>query len=267
MDEAVVGRVRDLRDQVKSTVSRLRSAKDRIEAARDAIAAEEQALAGARQAVAGAPVDAGRDPRRTRGRARKDQLGRGRPRRRRRRDPGRTRRDARRLRLGAPARRPDPARQRQRPDLAGRAAPWSPASACAGAQMHEGIDIAVPEGTPIRAAASGTRDPPAGRSRKRRLRQLHLHRPRRRAVHLLRPPVGLRGQLRTERLPGRRDRLHRLHRPLLRPSRPLRGAGQRRRRPIRSATSSAGPRRDGRVRTLGSPNIGYAGWDSAWHPG
>jgi murein DD-endopeptidase MepM/ murein hydrolase activator NlpD len=51
MDEAVVGRVRDLRNQVKSTVARLRSAKNRIEAARDAIAAEEQALASARQAV------------------------------------------------------------------------------------------------------------------------------------------------------------------------------------------------------------------------
>ncbi len=51
LDEAVVARVRDLRDQVKRTVARLRSAKDRIEAARDSIAAEEQALAGARAAV------------------------------------------------------------------------------------------------------------------------------------------------------------------------------------------------------------------------
>jgi peptidoglycan DL-endopeptidase CwlO len=51
MDEAVVGRVRELRDQVKRIVARLRSAKDRIEAARDAIAAEEQALAGARAAL------------------------------------------------------------------------------------------------------------------------------------------------------------------------------------------------------------------------
>src|SRR5215207_9096287 len=40
MDEAVVGRVRDLRDQVQNLVDRLRGAKDRIEAARDAIAAE-----------------------------------------------------------------------------------------------------------------------------------------------------------------------------------------------------------------------------------
>jgi murein DD-endopeptidase MepM/ murein hydrolase activator NlpD len=51
MDQAVVGRVRELRDQVKGTFLRLRSAKDRIEAARDSIAAEEEALAGARQAL------------------------------------------------------------------------------------------------------------------------------------------------------------------------------------------------------------------------
>jgi murein DD-endopeptidase MepM/ murein hydrolase activator NlpD len=51
LDEAVVTRVRDLRDQVKRTVARLRSAKNRIEAARDSIAAEERALAGARAAV------------------------------------------------------------------------------------------------------------------------------------------------------------------------------------------------------------------------
>ena len=51
LDEAVVSRVRDLRDQVKRTVARLRSAKNRIEAARDAIAAEERALASARSAV------------------------------------------------------------------------------------------------------------------------------------------------------------------------------------------------------------------------
>jgi murein DD-endopeptidase MepM/ murein hydrolase activator NlpD len=51
MDEAIVSRVRVLRDQVKRTVERLRSAKLRIEAARDAIAAEERALAGARRAL------------------------------------------------------------------------------------------------------------------------------------------------------------------------------------------------------------------------
>jgi murein DD-endopeptidase MepM/ murein hydrolase activator NlpD len=51
LDEAVVDRVRTLRDQVKETVARLRSAKLRIEAARDAIAAEKEALASARAAV------------------------------------------------------------------------------------------------------------------------------------------------------------------------------------------------------------------------
>lgn len=51
MDEAVVTRVRDLRNQVKRTVARLRAVKDQIEAARDSIAAEEQALATARSAV------------------------------------------------------------------------------------------------------------------------------------------------------------------------------------------------------------------------
>jgi len=50
-DEAIVGRVRELRDEVRSTVTRLRTARNRIQAARDAIAAEEQALAGARAAL------------------------------------------------------------------------------------------------------------------------------------------------------------------------------------------------------------------------
>jgi peptidoglycan DL-endopeptidase CwlO len=44
MDEAVVGRVRDLRDEVKELVDRLRDSKDRIESARDAIASEKEAL-------------------------------------------------------------------------------------------------------------------------------------------------------------------------------------------------------------------------------
>jgi murein DD-endopeptidase MepM/ murein hydrolase activator NlpD len=51
MDDAVVGRVRELRDEVRRTVTRLRTAKDRIKASRDAIAAQERALATARAAV------------------------------------------------------------------------------------------------------------------------------------------------------------------------------------------------------------------------
>jgi peptidoglycan DL-endopeptidase CwlO len=57
LDEAVVTRVRDLRDQIKATVARLRSAKNRIEAARDSIASEEQALASARSAVQSRQAD------------------------------------------------------------------------------------------------------------------------------------------------------------------------------------------------------------------
>jgi murein DD-endopeptidase MepM/ murein hydrolase activator NlpD len=57
LDEAVVSRVRDLRDQIKRTVARLRSAKNRIESARDAIAAEEQTLASARSAVQSRQAD------------------------------------------------------------------------------------------------------------------------------------------------------------------------------------------------------------------
>jgi murein DD-endopeptidase MepM/ murein hydrolase activator NlpD len=51
MDEAVVGRVRDLRDEVQSLVTRLRGAKDKIESARDAIASEKEALTAARTAL------------------------------------------------------------------------------------------------------------------------------------------------------------------------------------------------------------------------
>jgi murein DD-endopeptidase MepM/ murein hydrolase activator NlpD len=51
MDEAVVGRVRDLRNEIKELVSRLRGSKDRIEGARDAIASEKEALTTARTAL------------------------------------------------------------------------------------------------------------------------------------------------------------------------------------------------------------------------
>ncbi len=51
MDDAIVGRVRELRDEVRRTVEGLRATKNQIQAARDSIAAEEQALASARAAV------------------------------------------------------------------------------------------------------------------------------------------------------------------------------------------------------------------------
>jgi murein DD-endopeptidase MepM/ murein hydrolase activator NlpD len=51
MDEAVVGRVRALREEVRELVSRRRNSKDRIESARDAIASEKQALTAERTAL------------------------------------------------------------------------------------------------------------------------------------------------------------------------------------------------------------------------
>jgi murein DD-endopeptidase MepM/ murein hydrolase activator NlpD len=154
MDEAVVGRVRDLRDEVKRTVTRLRGAKLRIEAARDAIAAEEQALASARAAVQqrqSALVAA----RAQRVAALK-----------------RIERTERELhgdvtaiqaelaaRLGESASAPLPAGPIRYgsgqliwpvdgPVVSSFGMRWG--------RMHEGIDIAVPAGTPIRAAAAGT---------------------------------------------------------------------------------------------------------------
>ena len=58
-------------------------------------------------------------------------------------------------------------------------------------RMHEGIDISIPEGTPDSRREAGQRDP---RRLHRRLRQLHLRRPRRRALLLLCPPGQLCGQ-------------------------------------------------------------------------
>lgn len=51
MDEVIVGRVRELRNQVRQIVAGRRAAKNRIESARDAIAAEERSLADTRSAL------------------------------------------------------------------------------------------------------------------------------------------------------------------------------------------------------------------------
>jgi murein DD-endopeptidase MepM/ murein hydrolase activator NlpD len=154
MDEAVVGRVRELRDQVKRTVARLRAVKDRIEAARDAIAAEEQALAGARAAVQqrqSALVAARR--RRVAALAKIKQTEQeldG--------DVASIQAELA-AQLGETASAPLPAGPIRYgsgqliwpvdgPVVSGFGMRWG--------EMHEGIDIAVPGGTPIRAAASGS---------------------------------------------------------------------------------------------------------------
>jgi len=154
MDEAVVGRVRDLRDQVKHTVARLRGAKLRIEAARDAIAAEEQALASARAAVqqhqtALVAARAQRVAALNRiEKTERDLDG----------DVAAIQAELA-ARLGESASAPLPAGPIRYgsgqfiwpvdgPVVSGFGMRWG--------RMHEGIDIAVPAGTPIRAAAAGT---------------------------------------------------------------------------------------------------------------
>jgi len=153
MDDAIVGRVRELRDQVKRTVERLRTAKDRIETVRDAIAAEEQALASARAAVQqhqaallaarGARVASLRKIR-----AHEEEL-----------DGSVAKIQARiaaQLDYGAAPLPAGPIRYGgsgliwpvDGPVVSGFGMRWG--------RMHEGIDIAVPAGTPIRAAASGS---------------------------------------------------------------------------------------------------------------
>ena len=193
-DEVVIGRVRDLRDEVQGTVKRLRAAKNTIESARDAIAAEEQALASARQEIQSRQSElVATRGERCRG-AGEDRRDRRRPRRRRRRNPGRTRGPARRLRLGPVARRPDPRlEQRQRADLAGRRPGRLRLRNALGPDAHRRRHRR-PRRHPDPRRGRGHRRPAPVGSRKRRLRELHLHRPRRRSLDLLRPPVVDRGR-------------------------------------------------------------------------
>jgi murein DD-endopeptidase MepM/ murein hydrolase activator NlpD len=154
MDEAIVGRVRDLRDQVKRTVFRLRTAKNRIEAARDAIAAEERALAGARAAVQrrqSALVAARGERVAALGRIRETEQEL----------HGEVTEIQAELaaRLGETASAPLPAgpiRYGSGQLIWPVDGPVVSTFGMRWGRMHEGIDIAVPAGTPIRAAAAGS---------------------------------------------------------------------------------------------------------------
>src|SRR6187549_3000738 len=143
LDEAVVLRVRDLRDEIKRTVARLRTTKNRIEAARDAIAVEEQALAGARAAVQSRQAELvsarrQREEALSRISEHEDHLEA---------DMAEISAEiAATLQSSASA--PLPAGPIDGPVVSGFGMRWG--------RMHEGIDIAVPAGTPIRAAASGS---------------------------------------------------------------------------------------------------------------
>jgi murein DD-endopeptidase MepM/ murein hydrolase activator NlpD len=155
-DETIVGRVRDLRDQQRATVIRLKNAKERIEDARDEIAAEERNLATARQAV-----EAQQGKLMSARGQRKAALGRI---------------DERVGQLEDIQADLQAKIQEQIAAASGLSTlPPGPMSAPSAAgliwpldglltsgfgyrwgRMHEGIDIAVPEGTPIRASKGGT---------------------------------------------------------------------------------------------------------------
>ncbi|MBK5110854.1 MAG: peptidoglycan DD-metalloendopeptidase family protein [Thermoleophilia bacterium] len=161
-DETVVGRVRSLRDQQQAIVVRLKKTKETIESARDQIAVEEQNIATARQAVESQQnklVSARQDRRAVVGQI-----------------------DGRVNHLeeieadlqakiqaeiaAASGLNTLPAGPLSSPSAAGLIWPVSgvltsgfgarSSPGGVGTTNHEGIDISVPEGTPIRAAASGT---------------------------------------------------------------------------------------------------------------
>ncbi|HTU15775.1 MAG TPA: peptidoglycan DD-metalloendopeptidase family protein [Solirubrobacterales bacterium] len=161
-DETIVGRVRGLRDEQQAIVIRLKKAKDTIESARDEIAAEEQNLATARAAVESQQNElmAARSERRATLSRIEDHVG-----------------GLEEIESDLQAKIQEqiaaasgyttiPAGPMSSPSAAGLIWPVSgtvtsgfggrSSPGGVGSTYHEGLDIAVSEGTPIRAAKGGT---------------------------------------------------------------------------------------------------------------